>query len=133
MGSVPIFYGGSNMSFVIQFFSYVGLGFGISMMVAGIYCFVKNEMLYRWLKVYKYERWREITTAETRFGRIGPGIVNTKKHWEYLYSETDNNDENILRLKDSIKIGLRYVGIFLMAFLVTMGIVVILIFQTSKG
>ncbi len=115
------------MDFMIPFFSYVAMGFAFLMIVAGLCCAIKNEMLYHWLKKHNYERWRDLTTAESIFGKVGPGIVNARKGWQYLYSEVDNEDETILRYKDSIKIGIRYMGIFLVAVLVTLGILVVLI------
>lgn len=84
-----------------------------------------------YLKENKYERWRELSTIDTPFGKIGPGGGDSFKTMRYINNDLDNEDENILRFKDKAKIGMRYMGILFFAFLVTMGIVVAIILTTK--
>lgn len=120
------------MNFIITFFIYISIVFGISMMLSGVYAYLQLQRLGYWLKKNKYERWKDLTTSETQFGEVGPGMGNTKKMWNYFYSDLDNEIEKILRLKDSFKIGLRYMGIFVGALLFTIVIIVTLIFIKGK-
>ena len=110
----------------------VGMGFGIFSLLAGLYTLVKGWQLSSYLKENKYERWREISTIDTPLGKIGPGAGDSFKTLRYIKSDLDNEDENILRLKDSAKIGTRYMGILFLAFLVTMGLVVALVVILKK-
>jgi hypothetical protein len=103
------------MEFPMTFFGLVETLFSIAAIIAGLFSVVKMQSLLLHLKKTNYERWRELTTLETPLGRFGPGTGNPSKLWKYVKSNVDNNIEQILRLKDSIKIGMRYLGIFVLA------------------
>lgn len=64
-----------------------------------------QNKLYSYLKKNKYDRWRELTTT---FFNIGPGARDSIKCFKYIYGNFDNDNEDILRIKDSFKIGMRY-------------------------
>ena len=105
---------------------------GVSFFLAGIYTALQTILLYRWLKKNRYERWRFLTTAQTAFGDAGPGFANINKFNEYMKSKLDDEIEQIKRYKDAYRIGLRYMVIFLLAFLVVMGFVIFLIMLVKR-
>ena len=75
------------------------------LVIAFSYVCVFNIKLSRYLKKKTYARGRERTTV----GPFGPGGANLLRGLPYLYSSLDCEDEQILRYKDAIRIGLRYV------------------------
>jgi len=88
----------------------------IAVFVSGIYTGFKDRRLNKYLKEKNYERWREITSI----GNVGPGAVNPFRGFAYLYGQKDNDNETVLRLKDSVKIGFRYILISLLTMIVTL-------------
>lgn len=90
--------------------------------VSFIYSFVNNIRLDFYLKKVKYERWRDLTSI----GSFGPGASNPFSWLPYVYSKLDCEDEMILRLKDSIKLGLRYCFFNIIALLVNVALMVVL-------
>lgn len=90
-----------------------------------IYAFYFNTKLYLHLKSQNYPRWRELTTI----GKFGPGNSNPFKWLPYLYSSLDTEDIRVLRLKDNIRIGLRYSLLAMLAIFVT---IMILSFLSNR-
>lgn len=115
------------MEVPIKFFALIATMFSIAAIIAGLFFVIKMQWLLLYLKKTNYERWRELTTLETPLGRIGPGAGNPSKLLKYIKNDADNNIEQILRLKDSVKIGIRYFGIFVLASLSVFIIIALLI------
>ena len=91
-----------------------------SAVVSFIYVIYKDTALGRYLKKNNYKRWRQLTSI----GKYGPGMVNPSRGWSYIYSKADNKNEEILRFKDEIKIGVRW----LLATIIAIVFVVMVIF-----
>lgn len=87
----------------------------IVLFLSSLFTMYKGYKLMSYLKKNKYDRWREITSI----GKVGPGAVNPFRGFSYIYGQKDNNDEYILRLKDSIKVGHRWIIISLLTMVVT--------------
>jgi len=83
---------------------------GVELLFIGMFfcgsCFLvyREHLLMKYLKEHNYERWRELTS----FGKYGPGLRNSFKALPYINGSQDNQIQEILRLKDSIKIFQRY-------------------------
>lgn len=78
-----------------------------------------------YLKKNKYQRWRELSTVGTSVG-----VSNQAKWWAYLKSEQDNDDLNILRCKDQIRIYTRW---FFLAVLALFAHITLLSILAVKG
>lgn len=91
------------------------------------YAFVNNIRLYCYLKKNNYERWRCLTMI----GKFGPGTSNPLRWLPYIYGKEDNEDETVLRLKDNIRAGLRYIPVGLGAMIINIAIVATLIKKAS--
>jgi len=63
-----------------------------------------QRFLYAYLKKHKYERWRDLTSI----GEIGPGGMNSFKGIKYIYSHQDKENEEILRLKDKLRVNINF-------------------------
>jgi hypothetical protein len=88
--------------FIIAFF----LSFG--------FAFVNNVRLYFYLRKNKYDRWEAVTTT----GSFGPGTSNPFRWFDYLFSNTDKEDNAIRSFKNGVKIGLRCAIFFVIALVV---------------
>lgn len=97
--------------------------FVIGMFASFIYIYIYNWKLSSYLKREKYDRWRELSTI----GKFGPGCLNPVRGFKHLYSELDNEDENILRYKDRIKLGLRHFFVFIIALIVNIIVIEVLL------
>jgi hypothetical protein len=86
----------------------------LSVFIFLICSFIKINSLMRYLKINKYSRWRQLTTVIF----FGAGFNNPKRLSAYLGSNQDDDDEHILRLKDDIKINLKYSALGASAFIV---------------
>jgi hypothetical protein len=94
----------------------------------GISLFITWVRFYSFIKRTNYERWRELTTI----GSFGPGAQNSWRALKYVYGDRDNDNENVLRYKDKIRIKLRYFGIFVLAIGVN-SLLLLIIAKTVKG
>jgi len=74
-----------------------------------------------YVKKNKYQRWRELSTVGTSVG-----VSNQPKWWAYLKSDQDNDDLNILRYKDRIRIYTRWVFLAVLALFAHMALLGIL-------
>ena len=77
---------------------------GFILVVSWIITIVRLFKLDKYLKKNDYQKWREITSL----GRLGPGLSNPFRAWSYIFKNTKELDEVLLRLKESAKISLRY-------------------------
>ena len=107
MTLIKIFIGALLISYLITLYGWV-------------YSYIYSHKLYSYLKQNNYDRWRELTSV----GRYGPGLSNPIRGFKYIYSDQDNENERVLRLKDSIKIGFRHFIIGLLSMLVNFAILV---------
>ena len=90
------------------------------------YTAIKGRNLYTYLNKNKLERWQELTTI----GDWGPGMFNFFELISYSYSTIDNDDKNILKLKHSLRNGLKYSLLFLIVIII---ICCLLIISIKKG
>lgn len=67
--------------------------------IASFLYLVDGYRLYRYLKTTNYRRWRDLTT----FYKNPSNYFHPLKLFRYIYGELDNEDEQILRYKDSLK------------------------------
>lgn len=82
------------------------------------YSFINNLKLIIYLKHNKYSTWQSITTiVET-----GSGGANPIKILKYIYSNHDDKDDVILKLKNNIKTGLKYSFFIFIALLVELSL-----------
>ncbi|MBI4684008.1 MAG: hypothetical protein HY755_02290 [Nitrospirae bacterium] len=107
-------------NFIVQILGAGIMVFAVVAFLSGLYVIAKSTQLSLYLKKNRYERWRE----------FGLGF-NSFKALRYIKSDVDNEDEQILRLKDSIKIGMRHMAIFILAIVVSGGILIILTVTTE--
>ena len=70
----------------------------------GIHVMIIATTLSKYLKKYRYELWRNLTSI----GHVGPGASNPFRFFKWLYGTKHIDDEKLLRLTDSLKIRLRY-------------------------
>ena len=64
----------------------------------------RQAKLGRYIKENDYRTWREMTSI----GKYGPGLSNPFKGIAYLFKESEETDEKLLRLKDSARVSTRY-------------------------
>ena len=64
----------------------------------------------------------------TSIGKYGPGLSNPVKGITYLFKESEETDEKLLRLKDSARISTRYFLIWFATTAVTIVVSVIFLF-----
>ncbi|MCB1195690.1 hypothetical protein KDK77_05855 [bacterium] len=76
--------------------------------------FVNGYKFNEYLKEHYYSKWSEITSFD-KF--TGPGMNNPFRTIPYIYSDENNDDENILKYKDKVKVDLRWTLIFFIIFL----------------
>jgi hypothetical protein len=84
--------------------------------------------LNRYLKENDYQKWREITSI----GSSGPGLSNPFRAWSYIFKNTKEIDEDLLRLKDSARISLRYSLIWFGTFVFSLVVGFIVVFSVSQ-
>jgi hypothetical protein len=116
----------------IPFLIIVGASLFLLAFICGLYSIVIGGLLSSYLKKHRYDRWRSITTIDTFLGKFGPGARDSRQISRYVYSDEDDDDEQIKRLKDKIRISLRYVKIFFASSLVTFSLIVIIIYSSRK-
>jgi len=89
---------------------------------------VRHAKLGRYIKKHDYKVWRELTSI----GPYGPGLSNPFRGISYLFKESEETDENLLRLKDSAKISTRYFIIFFATAVLTImaSVIFLMIFYT---
>ncbi len=100
------------------FFSICAIFFFLYTFICTLMTVSKILNLTNYLKENNYQRWREITS----FKHYGPGCSNPSRLFPYIYNELDCNDENILKLKDDIRIILRYFYVGIVGYFVFFGI-----------
>ncbi|OGX05212.1 MAG: hypothetical protein A3G87_06335 [Omnitrophica bacterium RIFCSPLOWO2_12_FULL_50_11] len=66
---------------------------------AGLLSTIDALRLRSYLKANYYDRWQYVTTVPP----FGAGGGNSPRFFRYVFSNEDNKDEKIVRLKDSIK------------------------------
>jgi hypothetical protein len=84
----------------------------------------RQAKLGRYIKKNDYRTWREMTSI----GKYGPGLSNPVKGITYLFKESEETDEKLLRLKDSARISTRYFLIWFATTAVTIIASVIFLF-----
>ena len=86
---------------IIMFFAFFG------------YAFINNLRLFFYLKKERYRRWVDVTSIRG----FGPGSSSLR--WlKYLFSNDDNDDERIMKYKNTVKIGLKYALVMLLGLIV---------------
>ena len=103
------------MNFSIVFFVLTGALFAVTALIMGLWLVVKTQLLYAHLKKTNYQRWADITTLDAIWGKIGPGAVSPSRFLAYLKSGLDDEDQEVMRYKNSLRMALRYMGIFFAA------------------
>ena len=92
-------------------------------LVIFIYGYTRCILLARYLKKNHYALWREMTSI----GSLGPGLANPIRGRRFLYSDKGNEDETVLRYKDSIRLNSQYCKIGLGAIVVMFVMIITLI------
>jgi hypothetical protein len=69
------------------------------LILASAFSVVHSVRLRILLKRKYYDQWRFVTSV----GRWGPGGGNTDRFFRYVFSDQNNDDEEVVRLKDSLK------------------------------
>lgn len=107
------------MNNLIATFALILLILIAGLFICFIFAFINNLRLAFYLYKSDHNRWSELTTV----GHL-PGGNNPFRWFPYLYSDLGNEDEKILRLKTSIRKGIKYSLLFLAAvFLTLMGLI----------
>lgn len=93
-----------------------------------VFTSIRHSKLGRYIKEHDYKTWRELTSV----GKYGSGLSNPFKGISYLFKESNENDENLLRLKDAAHISTRYFIIWFATTAVTIivSIIVLIIFYS---
>ena len=86
--------------------------------ICHLYACVYALKLNFYLKKNNRERWRWVTSM----GSMGPGIANPFRGISYIHSDMDEEDEQILRLKNKLRLGLRGSLISLTALIINIAI-----------
>lgn len=73
---------------------------GVFFIISWIVMLFRLSKLNRYLKKHNYQKWRELSSI----GSYGPGLSNPLRGIRYLFSNSQEKDEALLRLKDSAKI-----------------------------
>ena len=89
-----------------------------------IFTATRQAKLGRYIKKDDYRTWRDLTSI----GKYGPGLSNPFKGIPYLFKESEETDEKLLRLKDSARISTRYFLIWFATTAVTIVVSVIFLF-----
>jgi len=87
----------------LSIFSWLALC-GIILIILGGVTFVRLFKLNSYIKKNHHRKWKEITSL----GKFGPGLSNPFRAWPYIFNNTKETDEKLLRLKNSAKMSLRY-------------------------
>jgi len=108
--------------FIIGWTSFCVLMF----LLFGIFTMIHSYKLGRYIKRNYYKTWRRLTSI----GGFGPGLANPFRGIPYLFKETNESDEKLLRLKDAARISTRYFIIWFATTAVTIifSVVILLIF-----
>jgi hypothetical protein len=80
-----------------------------------IFTATRQAKLGRYIKRNDYKTWRKLTSI----GKYGPGLSNPFKGISFLFKESDEIDEKLLRLKDSARVSTRYFLIWFATSVVT--------------
>jgi len=116
---------------VISYLIITGVVFGISAFVLAIYSVIAGGMLSSYMKKHNYDKWRDLSTIDTFLGKVGPGARDSFKIMEYIRGNEDDKDSYIKKLKDRIKISIRYTSIFFAASLFSLLSVLLIVFVSS--
>jgi hypothetical protein len=101
---------------------------GLVLVVSWIITMFRLFKLNSYLKKNDYQKWREITSL----GNFGPGLSNPFRAWPYIFKNTKECDEELLRLKDSAKISMRYSFIWFGTFVFSLIVGFIIVFSVSQ-
>jgi len=108
---------------VLPFYLYGWVFFcALLAMAAGTAAALSTSRLMSYIKQHQYAKWRELTSL----GTIGPGMSNPLAIWQYLQSELDTTDEQLLRAKDRARTWWRWLLILSLTFLLSMIAVVLI-------
>jgi hypothetical protein len=103
------------------------LVFFVTGFVAAVFTVLNTFRLLSYLKSEKYSRWVWLTSI----GKVGPGLKNLFRLFPYIYGELDNENQNILRYKHSIRKGHIYFALLLLACFVNLGLIYYLLNKFS--
>ncbi len=102
---------------------------GIILIVSWLITMVRLFKLNRYIKNNNYLKWREITSL----GGFGPGFSNPFRAWSYIFKNTKEEDEELLKLKDSARIGLRYSFIWFGTFVFSLIVGFVILYKISQS
>lgn len=111
------------MKYVLVLFIFTGVIFALSGFISAIYSGLHLTKLY----IYLYRN------KDEQFEYLTPSISSPLRWLEYIQSDADIEDEEILRNKRNTKKGFRYLFIFILATLCSFIIMMVLIFLGEKG
>lgn len=123
--------GFSSMIKIVWFLLFVLLGYIAAVLLVFARLLWASIKLDRYLKNHDYARWRDLNSF--RNGQL-VGFVNHEKYKGFVNSDTDGSDEHLLKLKDSVRIYLRYfklVVIGMIAHILVSAVCIVL--MKSKG
>lgn len=97
------------MERIIASLSFFCLAIALVFFKEGIHAAIVGVALMKRMKKGHYDTWRRLTTI----GQSGPGLANPFRFipWLYRESEVINADEDLLRLRDSLRIRYRWMAI----------------------
>ena len=110
----------------MQIFPFIMFGWtffcALIFVICWIIAIIRSFKLNKYMKQYHYQKWEELTSI----GQFGPGLSNPFKGIPYLFSNSYEKDELLLRLKNSTRISLKYSLIWFSLFILSMIIIFIL-------
>lgn len=91
---------------------------------------ITSHKLYGHLMDAHYDRWRHITSV----GGMGPGMANTLRGLDYLFSDQDDDDPQVVRLRAAVKRSLLLLAGVLVAAAVAVATTLVMLFvlEASK-
>jgi len=88
---------------------------GVWLIKEVIHAFFLSYRLNQYIKKHNYQKWRELTSI----GSAGPGLSNPFKWIPWIFTNENNEDENITRLKDKLRIRHRWIFLIIISIFVT--------------
>ena len=111
-----------NIKPEIIFFLLAFIGCFFFSFASAIYVNFIGYKLHKYLMKNNYERWKEITSV----GKVWTSLRTIKTH-KYIYSQLDDEDNNILKFKNKLRKSLKF---FLLNFIACFVFLIVLYLYT---
>jgi hypothetical protein len=107
----------------------IGVVFFVASFAMVFYSVVVGGVLSHYVNKRYYVKWRNMSTVDNFFGKVGPGARDSFKIMKYIRSNEDDEDVYVKKSKDRIKISIRYASILFTASLISLLSVLIIVYM----